>query len=225
MATCQATASDRASEKSTVAARRPPLSIPRRPAANGWHSVTRFRCRHTLARDGQRCGNGEKRVAQGNWTSNAEGLDTKYRCRQPIPTETFTKHIQLLDVDPSNLPANHRSGILSPKTWLLAHTEAKLALLRAGFGFGILPLHMVDRDLASGALVQIRPENVPLCGYAVKISALYRLDGPPGPVGRGLIDHLVQEDGQRLGKSAGVWPFAVKPRSSRGRSPGLKRRN
>jgi len=145
--------------------------------------------------------------------------------RRPIPTTTFNNYIQLVNTEPSNLPADHRSGVLSPKTWLLAHTEAQLALLRAGLGFGILPLHVVERDLASGTLVQISPEDSPLCGYAIEMSALYRKDNPPGPAGRWLIDRLMQEDGQRLGKSAGVSPAAVKPKSSRRRSLGPKHRN
>jgi DNA-binding transcriptional LysR family regulator len=145
--------------------------------------------------------------------------------RRSIPTEAFAKHIQVMDVDPSNLPANHRSGVLSPKTWILAHTEAKLAFLRAGFGFGTLPMHVVEQDLANGALVQIRPENLPLCGYAVEMSALYRIDSPPGPAGRWLIDRLVQEDAQRGDKRARAPSSAPKPKSSRRRARASKRRS
>lgn len=135
--------------------------------------------------------------------------------RRRIPLKTFVKHIQVMDIDPSSLPANHRSGVLAAKAWILAHTEAKLAFLRAGFGFGTLPLHVVERDLASGALVQIRPENLPLCGYAVEISALYRIDSPPGPAGRWLIDRLKQEDGQGRDQDAGHSSSARRPSSRR----------
>ena len=129
-----------------------------------------------------------------------------------------------MHTDRSDLPPGRESGVLSPKTWLLAHIEAKLAFLRAGFGFGGLPLHVVERDLASGALVQISAEDSPSCGHAIEMSALYRMDSPPGPAGRWLIDRLMQEDGQRFAKSARVSPSAVKPKSSRSRSPGSKHR-
>jgi DNA-binding transcriptional LysR family regulator len=144
--------------------------------------------------------------------------------RRPIPAATFAKHIQLMDTERSNLPPNHRSGVLSPRTWILSHTEAKLAFLRAGFGFGILPLHVAEQDLASGALVQISPENSPLCGYAIEMSAIYRTDSPPGPAGRWLIDRLAQEDGQSLAKSAGISPAAEKSRSLRRGSARAMRR-
>jgi DNA-binding transcriptional LysR family regulator len=76
--------------------------------------------------------------------------------------------------------------------WLLAHLGAKLDFLRAGFGFGFMPLHVVDADLASGELVQIAAEEVPPQGHVISMSAIYRTDSPPGPAGRWIIDHLKQ---------------------------------
>lgn len=144
--------------------------------------------------------------------------------RRPIPTTTLSKHIQLVHTDRSDLPPGPEFRMQSPKTWLLAGIEAKLAFLRAGFGFGAMPLHVVERDLASGALVQISAEDSPPRGHTIEMSALYRMDSPPGVVGRWLIDRLTQEDGLRLGKSAGVSLSAGKPKSSRSRSPGSKHR-
>lgn len=140
--------------------------------------------------------------------------------RGPIPTEAFTNYIQAIDIDPAKLPPNYRSAVLSPKTWLLAHAGAKLAFLRAGFGFGILPLHMMERDLESGALVQIRSENSPLCGYEAEVSVLYRKDNPPGLAARWLIDRLAQEEAPQLEKGARgrSSTFTAKPKSSRIRS-------
>jgi DNA-binding transcriptional LysR family regulator len=112
-------------------------------------------------------------------------------CREP------GEHIQLVHTDRSALPAGRDFGTLSPKTWLLAHPEAKLEFLRAGFGFGVMPLHLVEADLASGELVQIVAEDAPLGMQGVTMSAVYRTDTPPGPAGRWFIDHLKQEDAQR----------------------------
>jgi DNA-binding transcriptional LysR family regulator len=144
--------------------------------------------------------------------------------RGPIPRTILTKHVQLIHTDRSDRPSGRESGVLSPKTWLLAQIEAKLAFLRAGFGFGGLPLHVVEQDLVSGALVQIKVEDAPLCAHAMEMYALYRVDSPPGPAGRWLINRLVQEDGQGLAKSAGASPSQMKPKSSRSRSPGSKQR-
>jgi DNA-binding transcriptional LysR family regulator len=137
--------------------------------------------------------------------------------RQPIPRKTFAKHIQMLHMDPSRLSVSHPSAVLSPKTWILGNNDAKLAFLRAGCGFSTVPLHVVEQDLASGTLVQLRFEDSAVFD-AIEMSMLYRIDSPPGPAGRWLIEHLMQEDGQRLDRGAGGSRSAVRPRSSRSRS-------
>jgi DNA-binding transcriptional LysR family regulator len=143
---------------------------------------------------------------------------------RPIPTAALNKYIQLVHTNRIDLLPDREFDLLSPKTWLLDHIEAKLAFLRAGFGFGALPLHVVDRDLASGALVQISTEESHVCDHAIEIAALYRIDSPPGPATRWLIERLMQGDGARLLKSAEVSLSAVKPKSSRARSPVSKYR-
>jgi DNA-binding transcriptional LysR family regulator len=144
--------------------------------------------------------------------------------RRPIPTATLAKHILLMHTDRPDYPPGREWTPPSPKIWFVAHLEVKLAFLRAGLGFGAMPLHVVERDLASGALVQISAEESPPRGHTMEVFAFYRMDSPPGPVGRWLIDRLRQEDGQRLGKSTGVSPSTVKPKSSRSRSPSSKHR-
>jgi hypothetical protein len=120
----------------------------------------------------------------------------------PIPTTFFAEHIQLVHTDRSDLPPGHEFVHLSPRTWLLAHLGTKLAFLRAGFGFGFMPLHVVEADLASGELVQISAEETPPQGHVTAMSAVYRTDSPPGPAGRWFIDHLKQEDVQQLKQTA-----------------------
>src|SRR5580700_4776373 len=112
--------------------------------------------------------------------------------RAPIPRTVLAQHIQLVHIERSDFPPGLLFGPLSPKVWLLGHLGAKLAFLRAGFGFGGLPLHVVEADLANGALVQITPEDAPVSTCV--ISAVYRTDSPPGPAGRWLVDHLKQEN-------------------------------
>jgi DNA-binding transcriptional LysR family regulator len=120
----------------------------------------------------------------------------------PIPTPLFAEHLQLVHTDRSDMQHDRELGLLSPRTWLLAHLGAKLAFLRAGFGFGFMPQHVVEADLASGELVQIYAEEAPPEGHIVAMSAIYRTDSPPGPAGRWLIDHLKQEDALRLQRQA-----------------------
>jgi DNA-binding transcriptional LysR family regulator len=116
----------------------------------------------------------------------------------PIPTTILAEHIQLIHSDRSAETQDRELGLLSARTWVLAHLGAKLDFLRAGFGFGFMPLHVVEADLASGELVQITAEEPPPKGHVISMSAIYRTDSPPGPAGRWVIDHLKQEDAPRL---------------------------
>jgi DNA-binding transcriptional LysR family regulator len=143
--------------------------------------------------------------------------------RAPIPTSVLAEHIQLVHTDRSDIPVGRESGVLSPKTWLLAHLEAKLAFLRAGFGFGSLPMHVVERDLATGRLLQITAEDAPGWGHVIEMSALYRADTPPGPAGRWLIDRLRQEHARRLNETT-VRTAPVRRRQLRSKLRKTKRR-
>ena len=113
--------------------------------------------------------------------------------RGAIPTAVLAEHIQLSHIDPSNISRDFAARLQVPRVWRLSHFGAKLAFLRAGFGFGGLPLHMVEADLASGALVQIATEDAPPGGHVIAMWAVYRTDSPPGPAGRWFIDRLRQD--------------------------------
>jgi DNA-binding transcriptional LysR family regulator len=111
------------------------------------------------------------------------------QCGATIPKTVLAEHVQLIHGDLANL-SRGSAGVLSPRVWRLSHLGAKLAFLRAGLGFGSMPLHLVEADLASGALVQIRADDAPPEGYVVAMSAIYRTNSPPGPAGRWFIDRL-----------------------------------
>jgi len=120
----------------------------------------------------------------------------------PIPAAILAEHIQLVHADPSDLSRPGGFGLLSPRVWRLSHLGAKLAFLRAGLGFGLMPLHMIEADLASGALIQITGESAPPEGHLIAMLAVYRTDSPPGPAARWFIDRLKQEDARWLKERA-----------------------
>jgi DNA-binding transcriptional LysR family regulator len=113
--------------------------------------------------------------------------------RGRIPMAVLAEHVQLMHVDPSDISVDSGFRLKIPRVWRLSHLGAKLAFLRAGFGFGILPLHLVEADLASGTLVEIITEDAPCGGRLIEMWAVYRTDSPPGPAGRWFIDRLTQE--------------------------------
>ncbi len=99
------------------------------------------------------------------------------------------KHVQLVLTDRTALSDGRDFGVLSPLTWRLADLGAKHAFLKAGLGWGHMPLHMVKADLDSGALVKIRVEGVPRA-VAMPMRVVFRKDAPPGPAGRAFIAQL-----------------------------------
>jgi DNA-binding transcriptional LysR family regulator len=100
----------------------------------------------------------------------------------------------------------------------LSHLGAKLAFLRAGFGFGGMPLHMIEADLANGALVEITPEDAPTGGHSVEMWAVYRNDSPPGPAGRWFIDRLKQAQAPPLKREPSLsQPVSIAAKAARRR--------
>jgi hypothetical protein len=55
---------------------------------------------------------------------------------------------------------------------------------------------LIESDLQSGALVQIKLEDAPSEGYVTTMLAIHRTDSPPGPAGRWFIERLKQEAGR-----------------------------
>jgi DNA-binding transcriptional LysR family regulator len=110
--------------------------------------------------------------------------------RRTVSASAAAQQVQLVLTDRSPL-TNHRDfGVISRSTWRLADLGAKLAFLRAGLGWGHMPLHMVQPDLDGGTLVKIRVEGVPR-DAVMAMRAVYRKDAPPGPAARAFLSQLV----------------------------------
>ena len=104
-----------------------------------------------------------------------------------LPGES-RKHLQLVLSDRSNLTEGREFAVLSPITWKLGDLSAKHSLLKEGIGWGNMPRHMVQDDLASGALIELDLPEKP--GAQYQLSALWRRDTKPGPATSWLIDAI-----------------------------------
>jgi DNA-binding transcriptional LysR family regulator len=111
------------------------------------------------------------------------------KVRGMVSKATIEKHVQLVLTDRTTLSEGRSYAVLSPLTWRLADLGAKLAFLRAGLGWGHMPLHMVRGDIEAGALVKIRVEDLPR-NMEVAMKVVFRKDSPPGPAGRAFIAQL-----------------------------------
>lgn len=108
----------------------------------------------------------------------------------PLTAEEVSGHVQLVLTDRTRLSAGRDFHVLSPKTWRLADLGAKHAFLKAGFGWGSMPLHIIERDLAEGALVRLQLATGIPNEVRLPITVIYRKDEPPGPAGRAFIESL-----------------------------------
>jgi DNA-binding transcriptional LysR family regulator len=113
-----------------------------------------------------------------------------------IPREELARHVQLVLTDRSDLSAGREFGVMSPSTWRMADLFAKHAFLVSGLGWGGMPLHSVAKDIAEGRLIELSIRDMPPGGLELPMSAVYRVDAPPGPAGRWMIDRLKQCSGK-----------------------------
>jgi DNA-binding transcriptional LysR family regulator len=69
--------------------------------------------------------------------------------------DAAARHLQIVVEDASALSAGQDFDVLSPTTWRAGDMQIKLALLRAGLGWGKMPSWLVAADIAAGTLVQL----------------------------------------------------------------------
>jgi DNA-binding transcriptional LysR family regulator len=138
--------------------------------------------------------------------------------RGRISRTVLAEHIQISHIDPGDISLGFGARVNYPKVWRLSHLGAKLAFLRAGFGFGGMPLHAIEADLASGALIEITPEDAPAGGHSIEMWAVYRNDSPPGPAGRWFIERLKQEQAPTLKREPSLsQPVSIAAKAARRR--------
>jgi len=114
-----------------------------------------------------------------------------------VPKTEIEKHVQLVLSDRTSLSKGRDFGVLSTQTWRLSDMGAKLEFLRAGFGWGQMPIPMVQKDIAEGVLIKIRVEGIRPRTQFLPMFAVYRKDAPPGPAGRSLVEWLRRSSAAR----------------------------
>jgi DNA-binding transcriptional LysR family regulator len=108
----------------------------------------------------------------------------------PIDTQTLYEHVQLVLTDRSALTAGRDYGVLSGRTWRLADLGAKQSMLLAGLGWGNMPSHLVQDDVAQGRLKVIRPMEFDSRVAQLVMCGAYLADHRLGPAGQWMIEHL-----------------------------------
>jgi DNA-binding transcriptional LysR family regulator len=122
-------------------------------------------------------------VAPGSFLARKEG---------PISLREIQDETQLVLTDRSSLTSGTDYGVQGKNVWRLADLGAKHAFLRAGLGWGHMPLWIVADDLAHGRLFSIELEG-PAAGI-MPFQAVYPADQLPGPAGRWLLEQFSPAD-------------------------------
>ncbi|WP_343610716.1 LysR family transcriptional regulator [Novosphingobium sp.] len=111
-------------------------------------------------------------------------------CMERITPGAGRDYVQLVLTDRSRFTEGQDFSVMSPRTWRLADLGAKHALLREGIGWGNMPQHMIEGDLAAGTLVKLHMPDHP--GGTYRFAGVWRRDTPPGPAASWLLDQFVQ---------------------------------
>jgi DNA-binding transcriptional LysR family regulator len=132
-------------------------------------------------------------------------------------------HVQLVLTDRSPLTGKIDFAVTSPRTWRLADLGSKHMLLKAGIGWGNMPLPMIREDIEAGRLVHLDlPDSR---GGVYSLEAIYRTDTPPGPAASWLIERFKQQaseanSSRETKHNAGR---SKSPKRGKNRSPNRKR--
>lgn len=98
-------------------------------------------------------------------------------------------HVRLALWDRSRLTGEDDASTLSDRTWRIADLGAMHALLGEGVGWGIMPVPLVEADLASGALVRLEMPDYQ--GEIYRFAGVWRRDTPPGTAAAWLLDEFI----------------------------------
>ncbi len=112
------------------------------------------------------------------------------RLRGPLPGRVVREHVQIVLADRSLLSKDYEIGIYSERRWRVLDLAAKHELLRAGLGWGGMPMHVVADDLAKKRLVRLHIEEAGSPSYEAALFAMHRTAEPPGPAAHWLIERL-----------------------------------
>lgn len=78
-----------------------------------------------------------------------------------VPRGELAKHVQVVLTNRSDLTVGRDFAVASPSTWRLADLSTKYAFLKDCVGWGGMPLHMVEKDIAAGTLVVLDVDEMP----------------------------------------------------------------
>ncbi|WFU07235.1 LysR family transcriptional regulator (plasmid) [Rhizobium sp. CB3171] len=111
----------------------------------------------------------------------------------PVTRDQLSQHVQLILTDPTQ-SGGQSFGVVSPKVWRFIDIARRLEFILAGFGWGNMPSHLVERYLIDGGLKQLAVDDPSVTPTALAIYAIHRRDNPPGIATTWLLNNLLEQN-------------------------------
>lgn len=141
----------------------------------------------------------------------------------PLQTAALSNHVQIVlsEREDEGVPDQ---AVLSPRTWRVSDLFTKLALVRAGLGWGNLPEHAIRDDLRTGQLVELHPAAWAEGEHTLVLSIVHRADTPLGPAHTWLAGRLAALCARDLGPAPSRGAGQSAPRGAGQSAPRAARR-
>lgn len=114
----------------------------------------------------------------------------------PIPTMVLRDSLQVTNRAAGPGDEARDISVNSSRMWRVGGLDAQLELLRRGIGWGYLPSHLANVEIAAGRLVELTPAS--RRRGVQPWSLIYRAAKPPGPAARHLAqalrEHLIDQE-------------------------------
>jgi DNA-binding transcriptional LysR family regulator len=110
------------------------------------------------------------------------------RSPQPVPTEVLREHLQLVFNEQGSTTRNY--AVIATRVWQVADLAAKHTLLLAGLGWGNMPRHVVEADIAAQRLVRLWPAEWTAGQTLLPMHLVHRADDALGKAARWFADRL-----------------------------------
>lgn len=100
----------------------------------------------------------------------------------PIPTMVLRDYLQITNRSAGAGDEARDIAINSSRIWRIGGLDAQIELLRRGIGWGYLPNHLANAEIASGRLTELTPASRQR--GVQPWSLIFRAAKPPGPAAR-----------------------------------------
>lgn len=107
-----------------------------------------------------------------------------------IPKSVLQGHTQIVLTNRRHQRSGVDHGVASSRTWRVVDLRTKKDLIVDGFGFGALPRHLIESELASGALCGILSAPWGSASFRLALSLITSNERELGPAGRWLCHEI-----------------------------------